>query len=42
MQDALANKDGSSVSLGATIYASRFAANALGKLRKNSKHNIMQ
>ena len=42
LQDALANEEESSLSLGATIYASRFAANALGKLRKNSKHNIMQ
>ncbi|KAL4339221.1 hypothetical protein GQ457_08G033650 [Hibiscus cannabinus] len=35
LQDALANAGGSSPSLGATIYASRFAANALRALRKN-------
>ena len=34
MQDALANAGGSSPSLGATIYASRFAANALRALRE--------
>lgn len=38
LQDALANGGGSSPSLGATIYASRFAANALRALRnKRSK-----
>ncbi|XP_028794754.1 cyclic nucleotide-gated ion channel 1 [Neltuma alba] len=37
----LANESGSSStpSLGATIYASRFAANALRNLRQNSEHN---
>ncbi|XP_022737079.1 cyclic nucleotide-gated ion channel 1-like [Durio zibethinus] len=35
LQDALANAGGSSPSLGATIYASRFAANALCALRQN-------
>ncbi|TYI68917.1 hypothetical protein E1A91_D08G119200v1 [Gossypium mustelinum] len=35
LQDALANASGSSPSLGATIYASRFAANALRALRRN-------
>ncbi|XWS61303.1 hypothetical protein CRYUN_Cryun07bG0114500 [Craigia yunnanensis] len=35
LQDALANAGGSSPSLGATIYASRFAANALHALRRN-------
>ncbi|KAK8358109.1 hypothetical protein V6Z11_A05G462600 [Gossypium hirsutum] len=35
LQDALANAGGSSPSLGATIYASRFAANALRALRRN-------
>lgn len=36
LQNALAQGDGSSPSLGATIYASRFAANALRALRRNS------
>ncbi|GLT53352.1 hypothetical protein SLA2020_266300 [Shorea laevis] len=36
LQDALAKTGGSSPSLGATIYASRFAANALRALRRNS------
>lgn len=36
LQDALARGGGSSPSLGATIYASRFAANALRALRRNS------
>lgn len=36
LQNALANEVGSQPSLGATIYASRFAANALRALRKNS------
>ncbi|KAK1578322.1 hypothetical protein Q3G72_029351 [Acer saccharum] len=36
LQDALAKASGSSPSLGATIYASRFAANALRALRRNS------
>lgn len=36
LQNALAKGDGSSPSLGATIYASRFAANALRALRRNS------
>ncbi|XP_028077585.1 cyclic nucleotide-gated ion channel 1-like [Camellia sinensis] len=35
LQDALAMGGGSSTSLGATIYASRFAANALRTLRRN-------
>ncbi|KAL7170111.1 hypothetical protein ACSBR2_035043 [Camellia fascicularis] len=35
LQDALAKDGGSSPSLGATIYASRFAANALRALRHN-------
>ncbi|XP_061358281.1 cyclic nucleotide-gated ion channel 1 [Gastrolobium bilobum] len=35
LQDALAKAGGSSPSLGATIYASRFAANALRALRRN-------
>ncbi|KAL8519467.1 hypothetical protein ACS0TY_010411 [Phlomoides rotata] len=35
LQDALAQGGGSSPSLGATIYASRFAANALRALRRN-------
>ncbi|KAH1071848.1 hypothetical protein GYH30_008372 [Glycine max] len=42
LQDALANEEGSSLSLGATIYASRFAVNALQNLRENSRHNTMQ
>lgn len=36
LQDALAKAGGSSPSLGATIYASRFAANALRSLRRSS------
>ena len=36
LQTALAKGTGSSPSLGATIYASRFAANALRALRRNS------
>uniref|UniRef100_A0A7N2R3Y0 Uncharacterized protein n=1 Tax=Quercus lobata TaxID=97700 RepID=A0A7N2R3Y0_QUELO len=35
LQDALANEARTSPSLGATIYASRFAANALRTLRQN-------
>lgn len=35
LQNALAKGGGSSPSLGATIYASRFAANALRLLRRN-------
>nr|XP_048334488.1 cyclic nucleotide-gated ion channel 1-like [Ziziphus jujuba var. spinosa] len=35
LQNALANEVGSTPSLGATIYASRFAANALRTMRKN-------
>uniref|UniRef100_A0A7N2LJ63 Uncharacterized protein n=1 Tax=Quercus lobata TaxID=97700 RepID=A0A7N2LJ63_QUELO len=35
LQDALANEAGTSPSLGATIYASRFVANALRTLRQN-------
>lgn len=40
LKDALANENGASStpSLGATIYASRFAANALRNLRQNSEH----
>ncbi|KAJ1413776.1 RmlC-like jelly roll fold [Sesbania bispinosa] len=41
LQDVLANEDGSTLSLGATIYASRFAANALRALRENNRHNRM-
>lgn len=41
LQDALAYEDGSTISLGATIYASRFAANALRTLRENNRHNRM-
>ena len=44
LQDALAKEEGSSVSFGATIYAARFAANALRSLRKNNgerKNNRM-
>jgi cyclic nucleotide gated channel len=41
LQDALANEEGSTISLGATIYASRFAANALRNLRENNRHNRM-
>ncbi|XP_061353019.1 cyclic nucleotide-gated ion channel 1 [Gastrolobium bilobum] len=41
LQDAFVNEDGSSLSLGATIYASRFAANALRTLRENSTRNRM-
>ncbi|XP_057450796.1 cyclic nucleotide-gated ion channel 1-like [Lotus japonicus] len=36
LQDALAKQGGTSPSLGATIYASRFAANALRALRRNN------
>ncbi|XP_028791080.1 cyclic nucleotide-gated ion channel 1-like [Neltuma alba] len=39
LQDALAKEEGSSVSFGATIYASRFAANALRRLRKKGERN---
>ena len=38
LQDAWANEEGSSGSLGATIYASRFAANALKTLRQTGEH----
>lgn len=38
---AFANEDGNSLSLGATIYASRFAANALRNLREKTEHNRM-
>lgn len=41
LQDALANEEGSTISLGATIYASRFAANALKNLRENNRQNRM-
>ncbi|KAK3211815.1 hypothetical protein Dsin_016521 [Dipteronia sinensis] len=36
LQDVLANASGSSLSLGATIFASRFAANLLRAIRRNS------
>ncbi|XP_050286346.1 cyclic nucleotide-gated ion channel 1-like isoform X3 [Quercus robur] len=39
LQDALANEPGMSPSLGATIYASRFASNALRSLRQNRASN---
>ncbi|XLT23730.1 hypothetical protein HN873_055022, partial [Arachis hypogaea] len=39
LQGAFVNEDESSLSLGATIYASRFAANALRNLRENSERN---
>lgn len=39
LQNALANEEGPSPSFGATIYASRFAANALHNLRKNRDRN---
>ncbi|KAI9180006.1 hypothetical protein LWI28_000170 [Acer negundo] len=39
LQDALATEAGTSTSLGATIYASRFAANLLRPLRQNSPRN---
>ena len=40
LKDALANASGTtSPSLGATIYASRFAANALRALRRNHLHS---
>ncbi|XP_027933201.1 cyclic nucleotide-gated ion channel 1-like [Vigna unguiculata] len=42
LQDALANDDGATLSLGATLYASRFAANALRNLRENNRQNRMQ
>ncbi|ESW19293.1 hypothetical protein PHAVU_006G112200 [Phaseolus vulgaris] len=42
LQDALTNDDGSTLSLGATIYASRFAANALRNLRENNRQNRTQ
>lgn len=35
LQNALARESGTTPSLGATIYASRFAANALRALRRN-------
>ena len=41
LQDAFVNEDGSSLTLGATIYASRFAVNALRNLRENSERNRM-
>ncbi|KAL8537903.1 hypothetical protein ACS0TY_000013 [Phlomoides rotata] len=41
LQDALTRGGGSSPSLGATIYASRFAANALRALRRNSTRKRM-
>ncbi|CAN0901847.1 Cyclic nucleotide-gated ion channel 1 [Linum grandiflorum] len=40
LQDALAKTSGNSPSLGATIYASRFAANALRLLRRNSSRKM--
>lgn len=39
MHEALAEEGGSTPSLGATIYASKFAANMLGALRNNHPHN---
>ncbi|XP_065868289.1 cyclic nucleotide-gated ion channel 1-like isoform X2 [Euphorbia lathyris] len=39
LQNALAKTSGNSPSLGATIYASRFAANALRALRRTGTHN---
>ncbi|KAK4607092.1 hypothetical protein RGQ29_001067 [Quercus rubra] len=39
LQDALANEPGMSPSLGATIYASRFASNTLRSLRQNRARN---
>nr|KYP71931.1 Cyclic nucleotide-gated ion channel 1 [Cajanus cajan] len=42
LQDALANEEGSTPSLGVTMYASRFAANALRTLRENNRHSKMQ
>ncbi|KAK7285792.1 hypothetical protein RJT34_20573 [Clitoria ternatea] len=39
LQGALANGEGSTISFGATIYASRFAASALRNLRENSRHS---
>lgn len=36
LQDALAKEVGTSPSLGATIYASKFAANALRALRRSA------
>ncbi|KAL2345899.1 hypothetical protein Fmac_007184 [Flemingia macrophylla] len=42
LQDALSNEEGSTLSLGATMYASRFAANALRTLRETSRHSRMQ
>lgn len=40
LQEALAKDSGSSPSLGATIYASRFAANALRAVRRNRSRKI--
>ncbi|KAK2993856.1 hypothetical protein RJ640_003968, partial [Escallonia rubra] len=40
LQDALAKEVGTSPSLGATIYAARFAANALRGLRRNQRRSI--
>ncbi|KAK3026595.1 hypothetical protein RJ639_041615, partial [Escallonia herrerae] len=40
LQDALAKEVGTSPSLGATIYAARFAANALRGLRRNQRRRI--
>lgn len=39
LQNTLANDAGTTPSLGATIYASRFAANALRALRKHGARN---
>ncbi|KAB1219609.1 Cyclic nucleotide-gated ion channel 1 [Morella rubra] len=39
LQDALANETGTSASLGGTIYAARFAANLLGRLRRKGARN---
>lgn len=40
LQDALATEAGTSTSLGATIYASKFAANLLRPLRQNGAGSI--
>ena len=41
LQDALANEAETTTSLGATIYASRFASNALRALRQNRPRNTI-
>lgn len=40
LKNALANEGGNSPSLGATIYASKFAVNALRLLRRNNSVNV--